>query len=126
MRAKWTHAKVNAAIRSMPIPSPTAAKKIVGLYASGIRLYGSWRNAVEASGFVYSGVGARRPAGFWTQERVAQSIGNLSNFHSAHARREHPALYSAAMRCFGSWKSAVESAGIDYDSIQKPRPIKAS
>jgi len=40
-----------------------------------------------------------------------------SHYFSTH----YPSIYAAAERIFGSWKGAIESAGLDYKKIRKYR-----
>ncbi len=85
--------------------------------------FGSWAKAVQAAGFDYE---AHRQRQRWTRERILATIKHL------HAD-EHPltgawlkrtgwgALVAAARRpsMFGSWRDAVECAGIDYESVRQ-------
>ncbi len=84
-----------------------------------MRHFGSWRAAVEAAGFQYQKVVGRKLPGYWNRERCIKAIDRLSERHSSHVRRQKPALYSAALRIFGSWQAAIEAAGYDYQSIRK-------
>jgi len=40
-----------------------------------------------------------------------------SHYFSTH----YPSVYAASERIFGSWKGAIESAGLDYKKIRKYR-----
>ena len=42
-------------------------------------------------------------------------------FNVYHFMRSYPAILSAAKRAFGSWRKAVEAAGLDYDKVRKYR-----
>jgi hypothetical protein len=59
----------------------------------------------------------------WTREMVGQEIcqwnaaGNA--LHSHHVRKNYQELLGAAIRYYGSWRAAVESCGIPYQSVRK-------
>ena len=85
--------------------------------------FGSWRNAIVAAGFDPKEVCRRKRK--WTSERILQRIKELHKggedlSHSA-AKRNHQYLVVVAInsRFFGSWRDAVEAAGIDYDDVSK-------
>jgi len=60
---------------------------------------------------------------FWREEDIIERIRALRNagesLKSTNVRKNYPALYSAACRHFGSWRDAVEEAGIDYEAIRR-------
>ncbi|MBI2605005.1 MAG: hypothetical protein HYW49_02875 [Deltaproteobacteria bacterium] len=119
-RKKWTRKTV---IEELRAAENLSAKHQQGinpkLYGAAVRHFGSWRAAVEAAGFKYQKVVGRRLPGYWNRERCIKAIDRLSERHSSHVRRQKPALYSAALRIFGSWQAAIEAAGYDYQSIRK-------
>jgi hypothetical protein len=85
--------------------------------------FGSWRNAIVAAGFDPKEVCRRKRK--WTAERILQRIQELHKkgedlSHSA-AKRNHQYLVVVAInsRFFGSWREAVEAAGIDYEDVSK-------
>lgn len=85
--------------------------------------FGSWRKAIIAAGFDPKEVCRRKRK--WTRERVLQRIRELYDSgedlsHSA-AKRNHQYLVVVAInhRFFGSWREAVEAAGIDYEDVSK-------
>ncbi len=86
-------------------------------------MFGSWRKAVEASGVERPSDPARRRK--WTRERVIEAIRELHRrgvdlSHSA-AKKENQYLVVVAShdRMFGSWRAAVEAAGLDYSEVSK-------
>lgn len=95
----------------------------VALFRAAIRHFGSWREAVEAAGLTYEGI---RRYKSWTQDRIVERIQEL---HAAgedlswrHVSTEvDPQLAAAATRLssYGSWRNAVEAAGLDYDAIRR-------
>ena len=98
------------------------------LYNAGRKNYGSWRNAVEAAGFNYDEVKRNAvqkridDSRIWNRELVIikiQELYSLEQINAQYVKDEHGALYSAGIVCFGSWKNAVEAAGIDYSEVKR-------
>ena len=94
------------------------------LQNAGERYFGSWRKSVGAAGIDYS-----KTAVFlrqrWNKGKIISAIKwrhkNNERLNPAYLCRNHRALYGAACHHFGSWKSAVEKAGIDYSQICPPQ-----
>lgn len=85
--------------------------------------FGSWRNAIVAAGLDPKIVCRRKRK--WTRERILQRILELHQAgedlsHSA-AKRNHQYLVVVAIndRFFGSWREAIEAAGISYTEVSK-------
>jgi hypothetical protein len=116
----WSAEKVLSRLRRL---SDLSAKKNqrdhADLYGAAIRYFGSWKIAVERAGFNYSEIVKRKSPGQWSQERIIEKIGNLREKNSNSVRQAHCDLYSAAIRQFGSWKSAIEAAGFKYQDIRR-------
>lgn len=56
----------------------------------------------------------------WTKYRVIQEVKDLhrrKEANSAFVQQNHPSLHTAACNRFGSWRAAVEAAGIDYKDV---------
>ncbi|MHB1460245.1 MAG: homing endonuclease associated repeat-containing protein [Armatimonadota bacterium] len=98
-------------------------KTHLALLRAAMRRFGSWRAAVEAARIPYSGVRKYRD---WSRERIIARIREL------HDKGEDlswgnisvnvdPQLAAASTKPkhFGSWREAVEAAGIDYDSVRR-------
>jgi len=77
--------------------------------------FGSWRNAVEAAGFDYDQFLARKE---WTKDKMISEIQAFyrvkGTLQDKEVRRGNKSLLCATVRCFGSWRNAVEAAGFDY------------
>lgn len=99
------------------------AQTQVALLRAATRYYGSWKGAIEASGIEYTGI---RRYKSWTRERIVERIREL------HARgvdlswrhvstRVDPQLAAAATKAkhFGSWRAAIEAAGLNYDDVRR-------
>jgi hypothetical protein len=128
-RRKWTQERVVERIRELHAAgedlSHSAAKRnhqYLVVVAISPRFFGNWRHAVEAAGISYGEVSKHE---YWDRERVVARIQELhaagQSLSHEEAKRHHGALVSAASspRYFGSWGSAVQAAGIDYDSVRK-------
>jgi hypothetical protein len=79
--------------------------------------FGTWREALKAAGLRLDDV--RSNLRKWPRERVLREIrcrhveGKLLN--TERMLREDLALHAAGRRHFGTWKKAVEQAGINYN-----------
>lgn len=99
------------------------AKEYSALYLRACKAFGSWKNALEASGIDYESSRNNRK---WTRQRIMSEIKRLS----AEAGSLRPsvlrksgmtALVSAADYHFGSWKRAVESSGVEYEFARRKK-----
>jgi len=92
------------------------AKEHTNLYISACKVFGSWRNALEACGIDYEN---SRNNTKWTRESIINEINKLN--HNGYSLRPtflrnkgKTKLVSAAEYHFGSWKRAVKKSGCDY------------
>lgn len=99
------------------------------LVSAAVRYFGSWGAAVDAAGLDYTHI--RRQSQMaravkvikWSRARIAEELRALlasgECLAAATARANHPALFSAAVspRYYGSWRAALTSLGVDYDSL---------
>lgn len=56
----------------------------------------------------------------WTKDRVIEEVSKLhrqGKANSAWVQKNYQTLHTAAVNRFGSWRAAVEAAGIDYDDV---------
>jgi molybdenum-dependent DNA-binding transcriptional regulator ModE len=69
---------------------------------------------------------APRSSDRWNSELIIQTLENLHRKNkpiwSRQIRESNPALFAAAIHWFGSYRNAIEAAGIEYRSIQKSVP----
>jgi len=97
----------------------------VALLRAATRYFGSWRAAVEHAGVDYEDIRRYRS---WTRERILERIRDL------HARgvdlswrhvstQVDPQLAAAATKRkhFGSWRAAIQAAGLSYAGIRRYR-----
>jgi len=92
------------------------------IYAAAQRLFGSWKNAIEACGIEY---GEIRKYRHWSKTRVVEEIKLLAkkreHLNSIYVQNKHKPLYMAAVKRFKSWSGAMRAAGIDYGKIRLRR-----
>lgn len=130
-RRKWSKERILEEIRRLQAAGHSlSTRNMAEMGYSGMvttcykpEYFGSWRNAVRAAGFDPREVCRRRRK--WTHERIIQRIRELHAAgedlsHSA-AKRHHQYLVVVAIspRFFGSWRKAVEAAGISYEEVSK-------
>jgi hypothetical protein len=126
--ARWTRERIVAEIRQLAAQGASVALGAVrarrnDLVSAACRPqhFGSWEAAVTAAGLAYT---RRRPA--WTRQRI---ISALQELHAAGSpvstswlqRNGWSSLVAAARRpgMFGSWRDAVECAGIDHEQVRQ-------
>lgn len=123
----WTPDRIVCLIRQRLAEGKPLAAHLVQiedsrLYAAAAHKFGSWAAAIEAAGLDYDQIRLRE---VWSPERVVAEI------QAAHAAGEdlsdraisasRPDLYGAAYEHFGSWRAAVQAAGIEYASVRRTR-----
>lgn len=63
------------------------------------------------------------PKRVWTADRVISEIKELEqsgvDLRHGSVQEQYKRLVSAAIRYFGSWRAAVEAAGVDYEELRK-------
>ena len=95
------------------------------LLRAATRYFGSWQQAIEHAGLNYDDFRRYRA---WTNERIVERIRELFADGKDLSWRYvsltlDPSLAAAATKKnhFGSWRSALEAAGVDYDEIRRYR-----
>lgn len=117
---KWTRETITSELRQRfrdhePLNSGAIQREDPGLHAAAVRHFSSYDEALRAAKLDPEKVRERRS---WSKDDV---IRGLKNTHRAGkpisdsaVRREHPALYGAAVRLFGSFTAARSAAGIQW------------
>ncbi|MDX1931298.1 MAG: hypothetical protein SFU56_01710 [Capsulimonadales bacterium] len=93
------------------------------LLRAATRYLGSWQAAVEFAGLNYDDIRRYRS---WTNERIVERIRELYAEGQDLSWRHisltlDPSLAAAATKKshFGSWRAALDAAGLDYDAIRR-------
>ena len=127
---RWSADQVLAEIRTWrdegnPLYANHVRKNFQELLAASIRYFGSWQKAVETAGIPYHQVRKYRK---WSKEAIIDEIRDLHargvdlSFR-AMALSQHNSMVYAAIRpkYFGSWKDALEAAGLESEEIYRYR-----
>lgn len=123
---KWTRERIIREIlrreaEGLPLTSSRVNAGVDhALYQAASRFFGSWRNAIVASGLPPT---CARSNSDWTPARILTVIRALARRRTrlcAHeVRQRYGQLIPAARRCFGSWSKAVYAAGVDPHKVQR-------
>jgi hypothetical protein len=127
---KWNNETIAAEILSrhaagLDLSYSGMTRENLPLLRAATRYMGSWQAAIEFAGLNYEDI---RRYKSWTNDRIVERIREL------YARGEDlswryisltldPSLAAAATKKshFGSWRTALEAAGLDYDAIRRYR-----
>jgi Homing endonuclease associated repeat len=127
---KWTAQMVGDEIRKWheegnALYSHHIRKNFQELLAAGIRYFGSWKAAVEASGIPYEDV---RKYQNWSKDLIVSKIQELYqqgvdlSFRSMMLSKYNSMVYAAIRpNHFGCWKDALASAGLAPEEIYRYR-----
>lgn len=122
-RKMWTKTAIVDCIRARhssgkPINLRDIQRQIPALYTCARREFGTWKAAIEAAGFNYDQVICGEK---WDADKVTRRIRCRNDqdetLRPAETYRVDCALFAAACRYYGTWRAAVEAAGIDYDAV---------
>lgn len=101
------------------------SKDNLPLLRAATRYFGTWQAAIEFAGLDYEDI---RKYKVWTNERIVERIRELHGQGKDLSWRYisltlDPSLAAAATKKshFGSWRAALEEAGLDYDQIRRYR-----
>lgn len=91
------------------------------LAASATRLFGSYEGAIRAAGYDYYKLYPKQSQRKWTNDRILDTIRQYHRenrpLNPKAVTRYGGGLYPSATRYMGSWKAAVQRAGISYKKI---------
>lgn len=98
------------------------------LVNAAIRHFGSWKNAIEKSGVNYDQlIASRVPVKKWNEAKVIKTILYRKSkdlpLNYSYVQRRVAKLHDAGRRYFGTWKKAIEAAGLDYKDVRSKRRI---
>ena len=124
---EWTRETVLRELRAQheggrEVRGGAVQKEDVRLCAAAKRHFGSYEAALDAAG-----ISVPKPADEWSWP-VPRLRAELRKLHrqgvdlsSGSVRRTHPGLFYAFRARAGSWRAAVESIGVNYDSVRRGR-----
>ncbi len=128
----WTREKLVQTIQELAAQgvdlSPTAIQKTHSALFSSARSrshFGNWRAAVEAAGLPYDDI--KRIKQKWSRDEI---LAQIRRHHVAghdllnpRFKIKHRNLYLAACahRYFGSWRRAIQAAGLDHETMRESR-----
>jgi hypothetical protein len=96
------------------------------LFGAAIHWFGSYRAAIEAAKLDYAEIRVQDPHR-WSRKAIVREIRQLQRehvpLHHAAVGRQMPELVTASYRYFGTYRRAVEAAGIKYTDV-RVRPQK--
>jgi hypothetical protein len=126
-KQKWTREEIICRILDLDAKGYplTVGKPGVSpaLYQAGSRIFGSWRNALQAAG-LSPDRGAR--AERWPPAKILMVIRNLSQRRRPLRKKEleerFGSMVSAARRIFGSWSKAILASGVDPAKLRRIVP----
>ena len=125
---KWSQDSIGAEIlhrfeSGFDLSYSGMTKDALPLLRAAARYFGSWQNAVESVGLDYDSL---RKYKTWTNDKIVERIRELYAQNADLSWRHvsltlDPSLAAAATKKshFGSWREALDAAGIDYDAIRR-------
>ncbi|MFA6270615.1 MAG: hypothetical protein WC657_05430 [Candidatus Paceibacterota bacterium] len=110
-----------------PLNSSYFATNYPAVYAAAERIFGSWKNAIEACGLDYNTIRKYR---IWSKEIIMKEIKKRhksgQSLNSKNAYKTDRPLYMAAVKRYKNWGTAVKAAGIDYSKVRLRRMMSKS
>ena len=110
-----------------PLNSHYYATTYPDVYAAADRLFGSWKDAIEACGLNYAEIRKYRE---WSITKILEEIKNAykakKSLNSKYIQDNNRPLYMAAIKRFKSWGNAVHAAGLDYKKIRIRRKMSVA
>ena len=127
MHKKWTRERIIRQIlecEAEGLPLTVGEPGIShALYQAGTRIFGSWRNAIQAAGIPLE---RGRFGEKWPPGRILTIIRNLARRHQPLSAKQlehrYGSMLPAARRLFGSWSKAVLASGVDPTKLQRVVP----
>jgi hypothetical protein len=129
---RWTPKEVLAEIRALyrqgaDLRPSAVAKHHQTLLVAARKRFGTWAKAVKAAGIDYEAY-LRRQHQEWVEADKRYIIEEIRRLYRegridelSGAWRHHLTLFRKARHRFGSWKAAIEAAGLNYEAIVSRR-----
>jgi hypothetical protein len=103
-----------------PLGSGALQEEDPGLHAAAVRHFGAYDDALRAARLDPLKFRKRRS---WDKPEVLKAIKTVSrngaSLADSSVRRQHPALYGAAIRLFGKFTAARKAAGVKFKSRKR-------
>jgi superfamily I DNA/RNA helicase len=124
---RWSREEVlrvigNLSSSGKQLNSGYIARNYPALAYAGRRYCGSWEDAVRAAGLDYESI---RRKSFWNRQKIVKQIHELKArgepLNVSAAEVKHGGLVGAAAAYFGSWRRAIEAAGLNYLRIKRQK-----
>jgi hypothetical protein len=129
--APWDRERITQGLRELhrrgtPLWSRSVRKSHRTLYAAARHWFGSYSRAIAAAGLDYEQI-RQMTMGAWNRKTVIRELRKLyrekTPLHPAAIGRNRGDLVLAAYRYFGTYRRAVEAAGLPYERIRiRPMP----
>jgi len=129
---RWTPEEVLAEIRALyrqgaDLRPSAVAKHHQTLLVAARKRFGTWAKAVKAAGIDYEAY-LRQQHQEWVEADKRYIIEEIRRLYRegridelSGAWRHHLTLFRKARHRFGSWKAAIEAAGLNYEAIVSRR-----
>lgn len=127
----WNEEKVIARIKQraqagLEMNSKSMQEQDCKLFNAALKRFQKWQEALKAAGIEPEAVYKRR---HWDKAQIRDEVRALwksgADLAAPGMRRERPALYSAAIKYFGSWTAARMACGI-RKNFRKRKPRRRS
>jgi hypothetical protein len=124
---RWSRQEVLRVIaelsgRGEQLNSGHVARNHPALAYAGRKYCGSWEAAIKAAGLDYEAIRRKR---FWNRKKIVARIRELKAagepLYVSAAEVKHGGLVGAAAVYFGSWRQAINGAGLDYLKIKRQK-----
>lgn len=115
----WSQKRIVERIRELhaagePLHVSAAEKKHGGLVGAAAVYFGSWREAIRASGLDYAKIKRQKE---WNKAYITSEIRRMRRvglplYSTIPVRERYRVLHAAAVRYYGGWQAAVKAAGL--------------
>ena len=128
-RQRWSEDKIVEAFKKLhrekqPLNAESVQRTNYPLYSAACRYFGGWANVAKAAGSDYETIRVTTaPPRIWTRDKVTKEIKRLHRkkmpLDQTSLRDANSKLLNGGIYAFGSWKEAIEAAGLDYSTITR-------